>query len=561
MSCMPRSIPNRAPRLHASERLGGRTWKPLTARVLVGHAGALLVAGSMSAHGQTPAQDGQWSQPFPLPLIAIHAAMLPTGKVLLFGAEHGVPGIHGWVLDPQSLALTDVDPPAGWNLDCAGHSFLADGRLLVAGGTLQFNPLLGSKKAHIFDSFAETWIQVEDMAQGRWYPSNITLADGRIVTMSGVNDTNGALNPDIEAWAINSKTNWNMLGQRTMPDYPYLHLMPGGLVFRSGPDQQTETFNPATAQWTPVDGTIALARYEAPSVLLPPTLDRVMLIGGYNEATGGSPTASAEIIDFSDANAVWTATTPMAFSRRDHNAVLLPGGRVLVIGGRSNSSGTPNPIMIPEIFDPTNETWDQVAPHQIPRRYHSTAILLPDGRVLAAGGDFQASGEIYSPAYLFQGPRPSIQSVPNTIFFSRTFDLEFTSATAANSIALIRLSSVTHSNNMDQRYVRLAEGVAGGTPQTVAVPAPASGNIAPPGFYMLFVGDSNGVPSESAMVRVLPPVIGDVNGDGTVNVDDLIAVILEWGPCPLPPANCPGDVDGDGAVGVDDLIAVILNWG
>lgn len=533
-----------------------RTWPRKQCRWGLAIAIALAAFGpAWPSAAQTPAQDGQWAAPFPLPLIAIHAAILPTGKVLLFSAEHGVPGIHGWLLNPQSLALQDVDPPAGWNPDCAGHSFLPDGRLLVAGGTLQFNPLLGSKKAYIFDSFGETWIQIEDMAQGRWYPTNITLSDGRVMTMSGVNETNGALNPDIEAWDIDSKTNWNMLGQRLMPDYPYLHLLPSGLVFRSGPDHQTETFNPATAQWAPVDGTILLARYEAPSVLLPPTLDRVMLIGGYNEGTGGPPTSSAEIIDFTDADPVWTATTPMAFSRRDHNAVLLPDGRVLVIGGRSNSSGTPNPIMIPEVFDPIKETWDQVAPHQIPRRYHSTAILLPDGRVLSAGGDFQPSGEIYSPAYLFQGPRPQIIAAPATIEYGGTFAMSFTSASSSHTIALIRLSSVTHSVNMDQRYMRLAEGVAAGGSLTIA--APANGNVAPPGYYMLFVVNAQGVPSQSAIVKVAPVAPCDITGDGVMNVDDLLSVINSWGPC----IACAADTNADGSVNVDDLLAVINAWG
>lgn len=479
---------------------------------------SVLFTGTGAARAQSPADDGQWTAPFELPLIAIHSAMLPTGKVLMFSAEHGVPGIHGWLLDPETLAITSVQPPAGWNPDCAGHSFLADGRLLVAGGTLQFNPLLGSKKAFIFDSFAETWIEIDDMAQGRWYPTNITLGDGRVLTMSGINDTNGALNPDIEAWDPSGNTSWNPLGQRVMPDYPYLHLLPNGLVFRSGPDSQTETFDPATGQWAFVDGTNFPARYEAPSVLLPRTLDRVMLIGGYNENTGGPPTSSAEIIDFSEATPAWTATNSMAFSRRDHNAVLLPDATVLVVGGRSNSGGTPNPVLIPEIFDPISETWDQAAPHQIPRRYHSTAILLPDGRVLAAGGDFQPSGEIYSPPYLFRGPRPVISSSPDIISYGGTFNVEFSSSTTTNTIALVRLSSVTHSVNMDQRYVLLAEEIAPG--QGITIPAPADANLAPPGYYMLFVVSAEGVPSVSTMVQVLPAILGDYNKDGIVDAAD-----------------------------------------
>ena len=456
-----------------------------------------------SANGQAPAQDGQWSAPFDLPLISIHAALLPTGKVLLFGAEHGVPGIHAWVFDPASIpgtpALTNVPPPPPWNPDCAGHSFLEDGRLLVAGGTLGFNPTRGPAQAYIFDPFTEEWTQVEDMRAGRWYPSNLTLPDGRAITMSGLNDTNGALNPDIELWDPNGTNNWELLGQRTIPYYPYLHVLPSGLVFRSGPDNQTETFNPATATWTPVAVTNSQARYEAPSVLLPPTLNRVMLIGGFTGA--GLPTNSAEIIDFAAPTPAWTLTAHMSFRRMELNAVLLPSGKVLVIGGKSSDNGSPDqPVLIPEVFDPQTQTWDSLAPHQIPRMYHSTAILVPDARVLAAGGDFEPTGEIFSPPYLFQGARPTITSAPSSIGYGSNFNLQFASSTTTNRVVLISLSSVTHSVNMGQRYVQLADGVSPGSP--ISIPAPANGNIAPPGPYMLFVVNGNGIPSVAGIVQV-----------------------------------------------------------
>lgn len=447
-----------------------------------------------------PAIDGDWSEPFPLPLIAIHAAMLPTGKVLLFSAEHGVPGIHGWLLNPVSLALQNVPPPPPWNPDCAGHSFLADGRLLVAGGTLGFNPTRGPKTAYIFDSFTEQWIQVEDMRAGRWYPSNITLPDGRVITISGLNDTNGALNSDVELWDPNGTNNWQLLGQKTVPYYPYLHVLSNGLVFRSGPDAQTETYNPISNQWAFVATRNVAGRYEAPSILLPPGTDRVMVVGGNNNL-GGQPSSSAEVIDLSAPVPQWTNLPPMNFRRMDFNAVILPNAKVFVVGGRSDFDATPTPVLTPEIFDPQSLTWDMVEPHQIPRRYHSSAILLPDARVLVAGGDYQPSGEIYSPAYLFQSTRPVVQSAPGVIRYGESFNLNFTSATATNRIALIRFSSVTHSVNFDQRYVRLADLTAGSGTYTVA--APATANVAPPGYYMLFVTDQNGVPSVSATVQVV----------------------------------------------------------
>lgn len=528
-------------------------------RVPFALAAFIVLTAAVPSRAQTPAQDGQWSSLFSLPLIGIHSCLLPTGRVLIFSAEHGVPGIHAWVLDPQTLALTDVPPPAGWNLDCAGHSFLPDGRLLVAGGTLQFNPLLGSKRAALFDPFSEQWLPIQDMVDGRWYPTNVTLPDGRIVTMSGVDGTTGALNPDIERWDPNGSSNWELIGQRMMPDYPNLHVMPTGLVFRSGPDSQTEIFNPATYAWTPVAVTNSPARYEAPSVLVPPTLNRVMLMGGYVEPSG-TPTNSVEVIDLASPAPVWTIAPHMQSRRIQHNAVLLPDGKVLVVGGRRNApGGTADSVMVPEIFDPATSIWDPVAPHQVARMYHSTALLLPDARVLAAGGDYHPSGEIYSPPYLFGGTRPSISSLPKAIAYGDTFPVSFSGGSAPFTISLIALSAVTHSNNMTQRYVRLAQGAVAGT---AYVPAPVSANLAPPGFYMLFVTDATGVPSVSRMVRVLTR-FGDFNQDNDVDAADRDSFVTCFtGPGVGPPGrNCePGDFDADGDIDCDDWSGFIGAW-
>jgi Galactose oxidase-like, Early set domain/Kelch motif len=514
--------------------------------------------GTMAtARAQTPAVDGEWSTPFSLPLIAIHQAMLPTGKILFFSAEHGVPGIHGWLLDPDTLALTNVAPPAGWNPDCAGHSFLSDGRLLVAGGTLGFNPTRGQNLAYLFDPYTEQWVQIEDMARGRWYPTNITLPDGRVLTMSGLNDTDGALNPDVEIWDPNGTTNWQLVDQYAVPFYPYLHLMPSGNVFRSGPDQQTESFNTQTSTWTPVASTLFPGRFEAPSVLLPPTLDRVMVIGGFTGS--GNPTHSAEIIDFSQATPTWQPTSPMTFSRMEFNAVILPDATVLVAGGQSDAGEPGTPVLTPEIYHPISGTWSSVAPHQVPRPYHSTALLLPDGRVCLAGADFQPSGEMYSPAYLFRGPRPTILSAPNAVALAATFGLDFTSSTGNNTVALIRYSSVTHSVNMGQRYVSIAEGVTAGN---VNLSAPASGNLAPLGYYMLFVVDDGGVPSVSARVRVITR-FGDLDQDNDVDADDATqfdGCFTGFNAGPYSPTCEPADFDNDNDVDCNDWDSFVLAW-
>ena len=463
-------------------------------------AGAVLVAAvQRPSQAADPSTDGQWTQPFDLPLIAMHSSLLPTGKVLLYSSEHGVPGVQCYLLDPVTLALTEVALPPDWDLACSGHSFLADGRLLVTGGELSSDPPTGPTLAYIFDPFTEQWTRIEDMREGRWYSSNITLGDGRVVTFSGL-DEYGDFNPNIELWDPKGTNNWQLLGEKILEYYPHLHLLPNGLVFRSGPDGRTETYNVTNDVWTVVARRNVDGRFDSPDVMLPPSPTRFLCMGGFDKTN--QPNNTAEIIDVSSPSPQWTAIAPMHFARMEFNAAILPNGKIFVVGGRSDFLVTVTWVYTPEIFDPQTLTWTTVAPHQIPRGYHSTAILLPDARVLVAGADDYPSGELYSPPYLFQGTRPVIQSAPSIIQYGKSFSLSFTSTTATNRVALIRNSCVTHSVNMDQRYVLLAD-LTNGT-GTFTVPGPATANLAPPGYYMLYVINQNGIPSVSATVHVLP---------------------------------------------------------
>src|ERR1051326_1433584 len=461
-------------------------------------AGAVLIAAGQRSSKGAASDDGEWTQPFSLPLIAMHASLLPSGKVLLYSADHGVPGVEAYLLDPVTLALQNVAPPEGWDPACSGLSFLSDGRLLVTGGQVGTNQV-GPTLSYVFNPFTEQWTRIEDMAKGRWYPSNITLGDGRVVTFTGL-DENGDFNPLIELWDPRGTNNWQQLGGRVIDYYPNLHLLPSGLIFRSGPNDtyKTDTYDISNNVWTLVALRNVMCRYDAPSVMLPPNPERILLMGGDDRTN--APTASAEIIDLSSPSPKWTMIAPMHFARSDFNSVILPNGKIFVVGGRTNGDWPQVFTLTPEIFDPQSLTWTTVAPHQVPKGYHSTAILLPDGRVWSGGGDYQPWGEIYSPPYFFKGNRPVIQSAPSVIQYGQSFKLTFTSSTASNRVALIRNSCATHSVNMDQRYALLADLTNGSG--TFTVSAPATGNLAPPGYYMLFVVDQNGIPSVSASLHL-----------------------------------------------------------
>jgi hypothetical protein len=199
---------------------------------------------------------------------------------------------------------------------------------------------------------------------------------------------------------------------------------------------------------------------------------------------------------------VWRTVAPMAHARRRMNLTLLADGTVLAVGGTNKSDDVAGAVKPAEIFDPATETWRTVDAMAEPRMYHSTAVLLPDGRILSTGGE--ASGarlhaQIYSPPYLFQGPRPEITAAPAAADYGATFTVGTSDPASVTSVALIRPSAVTHAYDMNQRYVPLAFTAGAGG---LEVTAPASGGIAPPGDYMLVIEGPTGVPSTAQFVRV-----------------------------------------------------------
>ncbi len=228
-----------------------------------------------------------------------------------------------------------------------------------------------------------------------------------------------------------------------------------------------------------------------------------MIIGGAND---GVATNTCERIDFNAPSPQWQQAAPLSIARAHANAVILPSREVMVLGGGATGLYC-EPTDIPEMYDPDTGNWTTLPPQVFGRMYHSTAVLLPDGRVLSAGQDSEQSGswgEIYEPAYLFRGSRPTISGAPQQVAFGSTFTIDTPDATTVSAVALIRLSVVTHSGNMEQRYVGLQFSVA--TPDRLVATAPDNGNQAPPGYYMLFIVDNDRVPSVARFVQLVDQV-------------------------------------------------------
>ena len=449
---------------------------------------------------------GEWSVPASWPGVAVHSALLPTGKVLASSYPQGGGGSAAWLWNPATEALEAV--PLGRNIFCSGQSFLADGRLLVTGGHQGPEEAAGRPDIHLFDPFTEEWTQVGEMAVGRWYPTNVSLGGGRTLVFAG-NDEAGIPTDLVEVYDPVSGMAVVPGANVTLPTYPRMHVLPSGKVFDAGPQNITFTFDPATVTGQKVGSNNYGFRGGGTSVLLPlqppEYRPKVLIVGG-----GGGDiepaTNTAEIIDLADPAPTWGFTVSMNHARRNLNAVLLPDGKVLVIGGNSTGQEM-NPVFQAEIFDPASETWTAVASMQRPRVYHSTAVLLPDGRVVAAGSDGEPTAEVYSPPYLFQGPRPQISFAPEAISYGNSFEISTPDAQDIAKVVLIRPAAVTHSVNMEQRYLEL-NFQAGAISLTAQVPA--NRNLAPPGYYMLFIVNSDGVPSEAIFTRLAADDVGGV---------------------------------------------------
>lgn len=451
---------------------------------------------------------------------------------------------------PTSGLSAPQDPP---NFFCAGHSHMEDGRLLVGGGTRPAIPepdpcaggIRGLWYAYFFNPVMQQWTAAGSsgtphrMAAGRWYPTLTTLGEdpgyNRVLAMSGYLDTldncNSVTNKDPELY--DPLAGWSGMEDpkaATQPFndlYPAAHLIPfgphAGKVCYSMPMKQAWAFDPFApvpptngGYWTALGAPRALTRGDGNAVLLPllpgSGSAKVLIVGGDDT---GTTTETAEIIDVAAGSPNWSPAAPMRVPRRHANAVLLPDDTVLLVGG-DLSRDIDVPVLSAETYDVATDTWRVVAPMNRRRMYHSTAVLLPDGRVWVsgtlAGPHVERSIELYSPGYLFEGDRPAITSAPDTIHYGTPFTIH-TSHLIAH-IRLIRLGVATHSRDMDQRSVGLSfsqEDPTNG--HTWDVAAPADGNVAPPGLYMLFVlraeseSDSGQtrIPSVAKVVQIRRP--------------------------------------------------------
>lgn len=445
---------------------------------------------------------GRWDAPIPWPMVAIDASLLPDGRVLSWGRHDAPP----YLWSPATGAFTAVERP--FDLFCTGHSFLPNGQLFAAGGHSGTDDL-GIRDAQLFDFRTDSWTAAPMMQNGRWYPTNTTLPNGEVLVVSG-GDTLMQRNLIPEIYQADGT--WRTLSTASLylPYYPFMYVAPDGRVFAAGPAKATYYLNTTgTGSWRTGPSSRFGSRSYGSSVMY--DAGKILIVGG------GTPTNTAEVINLNAATKTWRSVASMSVARRHADATLLPDGTVLVTGGTNGTgfNGTPTSaaVLVPELWDPQTEKWTKLARMSHHRVYHSTALLLPDGRVLVAGSGQPAAvgltddrtAEIFSPPYLFNADgtpatRPTIAAAPTEVTYGQSFQVETPDAANVAKVTWIALGTVTHAFNMGQRMNHLSFAATG--EGTVTVTAPAGPTLAPPGYYMLFLVDARGVPSVATIVRI-----------------------------------------------------------
>lgn len=513
-------------RLTATSEAGNRgPWSSAAEINIIGVGGAPTPTGTATTTSTAPQASslGSWGPVLNFPLVPAAAALMPGNKLLTWSAylANNYGGNNGRtqtaILDLTTGVISQRQvSTTGHDMFCPGTSMLADGRMLVSGGS---NDL----KTSFYNPATDTWSPGPDMNIPRAYQANVTLSTGGVFSIGG-SWKDGAGGKHGELWT--AAGGWQRLsgvpvtpiltkdpaGVFRSDNHAWLFATSGGRVLHAGPSSQMNWVS------TVGNGTITSAglRADSPDAMngdaVMYDVNKIITMGGSTAYDNVEASRRAYAIDLSSGAAVTSRVGDMAFQRAFANGVVLPDGQVLVVGGQEYPVALTDtrPVLTPELWNPSTRQFQRLTPMAIPRTYHSVAILLPDARVFVGGGGLcgncavnHPDGQIFTPPYLLnadgsQRARPTITSAPATA--TPGASISVTTGQSVTRFSLIRTSSVTHTVNTDQRRIPLTVTSTSGSTSVLALPSDTG--ILVPGNYLLFAMNAGGVPSIAASIRI-----------------------------------------------------------
>jgi YVTN family beta-propeller protein len=489
----------------AATRASSRSARPRIHAALATCSLALFSATGAQANNVTGAWD---PQVFGWPLIPVHAVLTPDLRVMTYGTD-SIPrqtgyfiydlwdinaGLQGGHLTLDNVTATDIFCGSQLVLPQGGGVFLAGGDNWT--GTTTTNT--GNNNTNVLDLSSNVLSRGNNINRLRWYSTSTVLLNGEVMIQGG---SGGTDRPEIRGldgvFRLLSGANTSTLDFM----YPRNFIAPDGRVFGYDSAGRMYYLNPeGIGAFTSVGQFPAAYRgSDASAAMFRP--GRILQFGG---ASNG-----AAVIDISSGTPTFTPTQSMSSQRRLVNAAILPNGKVLATGGSAVWNELTNVNNSAEIWDPTTGTWLAGPSGQRARLYHSVSLLLPDGRVLVGGGGAPGpqpnkNVEIYNPPYLYDaaGQRATqarFTAAPSNIEIGETFFADFTDAAEISRVTLVKTASVTHSWNMEQRFVELTFVRSG---SRLRMQAPTRAADAPPGFWLMFALNENGVPSHARIVKI-----------------------------------------------------------
>jgi galactose oxidase len=505
----------------------------LTAHSEAGRRGPWSSAAEINLlgpNGAVVAQRGRWSAPVGFPLVPVAAAQLPDGRILTWSAyaPNAFSGGRGKTVtatyDPVAGVVTQrTVTETGHDMFCPGISYLPDGRVMVTGGN-------DSGKTSWFNPATDAWTTGPTMTTPRGYHASTTLSDGRVFTIGGswsggIGGIGGTPHKGGEVWSAAS--GWRALsgapaapmltadanpdGDYRKDNHAWLFAWSGGRVLQAGPSRRMNWYT------TTGNGTVAAAGVRGDDndamngTAVMYDAGKILAVGGASSYEGIGSTTNAYVLTVNGATVSTRKVSEMANARAFHSSVALPDGKVLVTGGQNFPApfSDNTAVLSAELWDPATETFTRMASAVVPRTYHSVGLLMPDARVFTGGGGLCGNcpanhfdGEIFTPPYLLNpdgtpAARPVLTDAPATA--ANGASVTVATDRPVTAFSLVRMGTVTHTVNTDQRRIALTPtAVEGGYRVTV----PADPGVALPGYWMLFALDAKGVPSVARTIRI-----------------------------------------------------------